>query len=238
VLSRDAYLQTLRADAATFTDLLRGSDLTTPVPDCPGWDLGDLARHLGGVHRWAHGIVTTGSPGEEPDGPHDPDELRAWFAAGAAQLVDALVSTDPLTPVWTFGPKPRLVDFWVRRQPHETSMHLRDARRALGLRHAVAPSFAADGVDEVVTMMTPRQVRLERIPPLPHGVRLEAVDVPDSAWVLAGDGTDPDAPTVATLAGTAEDLLLALWRRTGLDSLAVTGDEDAADQVFRLALTP
>jgi uncharacterized protein (TIGR03083 family) len=238
VLSRDAYLETLHADADTFEALLRGSDLATPVPDCPGWDVADLARHLGGVHRWAHGIVTTGSPGEAPDGPHDPGELAAWFAAGAAQLVDALRRTDPRAEVWTFGPKPRLVEFWLRRQPHETSMHLRDLRRALGLPHAVGAAFAADGVDEVVTMMTPRQVRLERIPSLPHGVRLEAVDVPGRAWVLAGDCTDPEAPTVATLEGTAEGLLLALWRRTGLDTLTVTGDIDAADHVFRLALTP
>ena len=238
MLNRDTYLTSLGSDAAAFADLLRDADLETPVPDCPGWDVDALARHLGGVHRWAHGVVTTGSPGEEPDGPSDPAQLHAWFVAGAEQLVVALRDTDPATPVWTFGPKPRLVEFWVRRQPHETSMHLRDLRRARGLRHAVDPAFAADGVDEVVTMMAPRQVRLERIPPLPHGVRLEAVDVPGAAWVLAGDGTDPGAATEVTLSGTAEDLLLALWRRTGLERLTVTGDAAAAEATFALALTP
>jgi len=238
VLTRDTYLQSLESDAAAFADLLRDADLATPVPDCPGWDVADLVRHLGGVHRWAHGIVTTGSPGEEPIGPSDPAQLHPWFVTGAEQLASALRDVDPATPVWTFGPKPRLVEFWVRRQPHETSMHLRDLRRALGLRHAVDPSFAADGVDEVATMMAPRQVRLERIQPLPHGVRLEAVDVPGAAWVLAGDVTDPDAASVATLSGTAEDLLLALWRRTGLERLVVTGDVHAAQETFALALTP
>ena len=61
---------------------------------------------------------------------------------------------------------------------------------------------------------------------------------PGTAYVLAGDCTDPSAPTVATVTGTAEDLLLALWRRTGLDRLAVTGDADAARATFALALTP
>jgi uncharacterized protein (TIGR03083 family) len=238
VLSSATYLESLDRDARSFGDLVRTADHTEPVPDCPGWSLGDLARHLGGVHRWAHDVVTTGSPGDEPDGPHDRGELHEWFVAGAAQLLDVLRSTDPRQPAWTFGPKPRLVEFWVRRQPHETSMHLGDARRTLGLPHALDAEFAADGVDEVVTMMTPRQVRLARIPPLPHGVRLEAVDVPGRAWVLAGDCTDTGAPTAATVTGTAEDLLLALWRRTGLERLTVTGDAAAAERVFGLALTP
>lgn len=36
------------------TDLLRGhldgADLTTSVPSCPGWNVGQLTRHLGGGH--------------------------------------------------------------------------------------------------------------------------------------------------------------------------------------------
>jgi len=238
VLSRETYLETLDGDARSFGELLRRGDLTAPVPDCPGWSLADLTRHLGGVHRWAHGIVTTGSPGDEPTGPDAHDELIDWFDTGAAQLLDALRTADPETPVWTFGPKPRRVEFWVRRQPHETSIHLGDARRALGVPHAVRPELAADGVDEVATMMTPRQVRLERIAPIEHGVRLELSDVPGTSYVLAGDCTDSSAPTVATVTGTAQDLLLALWRRTGLDRLAVTGDVDAARATFAVALTP
>jgi len=238
VLSRDTYLTSLSRDAGAFAAILHAADLSTPVPDCPGWDVGDLARHLGGVHRWAHDIVVTGTPSEEPDGPTDHDELVAWFVDGAAQLVDALGSVDPSTPVWTFGPKPRLVEFWVRRQPHETSMHLRDARRALDVPHAVDVAFAADGVDEVVTMMTPRQVRLGRIPPIEPGVGLVVADVPSTSHVLSGDCTDPDARTVATVTGTTEQLLLALWRRAGIEHLAIDGDAAAARAAFALALTP
>lgn len=238
MLSRATYLQVLERDADSFVALLREGDLSTPVADCPGWDLGDLARHLGGIHRWAHGIVTTGSPGEEPDGPREQSDLVTWFEAGAGQLVDALTTTDPSTPVWTFGPKPRLVEFWVRRQPHETSLHLGDARRALGLPHRVEVEFAADGVDEVVTMLTPRQIRLERIPPIQRGVRLELIDVADRSQVLAGDCTDPDARTLATVSGSAELVLLALWRRTDPATLTIEGDEDAVRSLFALALTP
>ena len=238
MLSRDTYLDALDRDARSFGDLLREADHAAPVPDCPGWSLADLARHLGGIHRWAHGIVTTGAPDDEPTGPDDRLALVEWFDDGAAQLLEALRSTDPATSVWTFGPKPRIVEFWLRRQPHETSVHLGDARRALGQPHPVDVAFAADGVDEVATMMTPRQVRLGRIPPIEGGVRLVLRDVPGTAYVLSGDCTDASAPTVATVVGTAEDLLLTLWRRTGLERTTITGDAETARQTFALALTP
>jgi uncharacterized protein (TIGR03083 family) len=238
VLSRRTYLDSLDRDARAFGELIRTADPATSVPDCPGWSLADLARHLGGVHRWAHGVLTTGSPDEEPTGPDAHDALVPWFDEGAAALLGALDAIDPQTPVWTFGPQPRLAEFWLRRQPHETSMHLGDARRALGLAHPVDHAFAADGVDEVVTMFVPRQVRLKRIPPLTRAVRLEASDAPGAAWVLGGPDTGVDGATAATISGTAEDLLLALWRRTGLERLAVEGDTAAAHGTFALALTP
>jgi uncharacterized protein (TIGR03083 family) len=235
VLSRDAYLETLDRDAWAFGELLRHRDLSNPVPDCPGWDVGDLARHLSGIHRWATNAIVSGAPGDEPVGPVERDELVAWFDSGAAQLLEVLRTTDPLTPTWTFGPKPRLVEFWLRRQPHETSVHLGDARRALGVDAPVDPAFAADGVDEVVTMLIPRQVRLERIPPLPHAVRLELTDTETSHVLRTGD--DASDPT-ASVAGTANDVLLALWRRTPIEELTIEGDAAAARAVFALALTP
>lgn len=238
MLSRDAYLAALERDAAAFAALLRTADLDAPVPDCPGWSVGDLGRHLGGVHRWAHDVVATGSPADEPQGPDGRGELVAWFETGATELLDVLRDTDPGTPVWTFGPRPRLVSFWVRRQPHETAMHLGDARRALGRPEPMDVAFAADGVDEAVTVFVPRQVRLGRIPPIAHGVRLVLSDVPGTSYVLAGDVTDAGAATAATLTGPAEDVLLALWRRTGLERLAVEGDAAAARETFGLALTP
>ncbi|HEY2286560.1 MAG TPA: maleylpyruvate isomerase N-terminal domain-containing protein, partial [Streptosporangiaceae bacterium] len=48
------------AEIVAQTDLLRsaldGADLTVPVPSCPGWNVGQLARHLGGAQRWAAGV--------------------------------------------------------------------------------------------------------------------------------------------------------------------------------------
>ena len=117
-------------------------------------------------------------------------------------------------------------------------MHLRDLRRALGVDVAMDPAFAADGVDEVVTVFFPRQVRRERMPALAAGVRLVATDVPDASWVLAGDGTDPEAAYDATLTGPAESLLLWLWRRSGGDPATVEGDADAVAVAYAAPLAP
>jgi hypothetical protein len=62
--------------------------------------------------------------------------------------------------------------------------------------------------------------------------------------VLAGDGlgpgSAPGAPTDATLTGPARDLLLVLWGRLPPErgSLAVTGDQAAADAVLAAPLVP
>ena len=238
MVTRDAFLTSLDRDMRGMLEVLRSSDLALPVPDCPGWTLLDLGRHLAEVHSWARGIVTTGAAGEPDAITSDPAALAGAYRDQAAGLLDALRSTDPQTPVWTMGPPPRTASFWVRRQAHETAMHLGDARRALGLDAPMSAELAADGVDEVVAVLFPRQVRLERIRPLAHGMRLELTDVPGASCTVAGDGTDPDAPVVATVSGTAYDVLHALWHRGGIERLEVDGDGIAVLAIFATALTP
>jgi uncharacterized protein (TIGR03083 family) len=234
---RDLLLAALTRDTNAFRALLRDGDLDAAVPDCPGWTLGDLADHLGGVHAWAHGIVTTGSPSDPPAAPSDRSLIAEWYGAHAADLVAALTTTDPSAEAWTFGPPPRTVAFWVRRQPLETAVHLSDAQRALGESTSLDPWLAETGVDEAMTMMFPRQVRLGRIPPLTQGVRLELTDA-GGAYVLAGDGLDPRAAYDATLRGSAEHVFLWLWGRLSTSELDVEGDAGAVAAAHAAALTP
>jgi len=214
---------------------LETGDLDAPVPGCPGWRLTDLAHHLGGIHRWAHGAVVHGKPQERTvAGPADRAALVDWFRAGAAELVATLRTTDPGTPCWTFGPKPRTAAFWFRRQTHETVLHAYDAAASQGVTTPITPMLALDGIDEVVTMFLPRQIELGRTAPPPVSLALE----PDEGgrWVLTGD----DAAPAATVTGPAEAVLLLLWHRVGLDDprLAVAGSRAAADAVLAVALTP
>jgi len=240
------HLAHLRAAADGFATTLASGDLSAPVPSCPGWDLTRLAWHLGGVHRWARGAILEGHPDTPmPDGPSDRPALAAWFRQGADALAATLQETDPETPCWTFGPKPRTASFWFRRQDHETAMHTWDAAASQAGAHPVYgtgdPWQAADGVDEVVTFFFPRQVRLQRAPPLAGSLAVECTDVAER-WVLSGDGTGPrsarDAATDATVRGPAGALVLLLWRRVGLDAVGLDGSEAAARAVLDAGLTP
>ena len=86
---------------------------------------------------------------------------------------------------------------------------------------------------EVIDTMAPRQVRLGRTAAPAHAVRLTAADT-GSAWTL-GPG-DP----VATVRGTAADLLLLLWGRRADDDPALTwsGDREPGQAVLSGALVP
>jgi len=124
------------------------------------------------------------------------------------------------------GPGP--ASFWHRRQVHETLVHLHDL---LGETADVPPEVWADAVDEVVTVMYPRQVRLGRIAPLADPLRLVATDT-GREWRLGDD--EP----AARIAGTGQTLTLLLWGRLGADAVEVTGDAEAAHRALATAITP
>ena len=234
-LTRERYLEALEQDVVAMVDHVTSGDLTIPVRSCPGWDLGDLCGHLGVTHRWATDALSSPTPPAEGTPPAR-DEVAAWFRDGADRLLAALRGTDPTTECWGFGPKPRTVAFWVRRQALETAVHAWDAATALGRPAAVAPDLAADGVDEVARMFYPRQVRLGRRDPLLASVPLRCTDV--GCDVLLGDG-EP----VAAVEAAAEPMLLLVWGRRDLASLVadgarVTGDDAAVHAALAVPVTP
>ena len=118
-------------------------------------------------------------------------------------------------------------------------MHRWDLGTALGRDLGYPAGIAADGVDEVVTVFFPRQVRLGRIPPLARSLAVVADDGP--TWMLHGDGTgEPVGPADATVTGPADALVLLLWGRVGLGDrrLTVTGSEEAAAAVLSAGIVP
>lgn len=238
-----------------FAALLARADLDAPVPACGTWTVTELALHLGGVHRWAAGMAR-GVDGDdvEPTEPRERATLLAFYLEQAARLRATLHELGPDAPALTLvGPGPAA--FWHRRQVHETLVHLHDLADAAGVPHPVDdPALWADTVDEVVTVMAPRQVRLGRIDAPEAAVSLVATDA-GHAWVLGGGGgvEDPTdgagaadgGPTDRTSApvevsGPARTLALLLWGRTRADApgLAVTGDRAVLDAALARALTP
>jgi len=215
---------------AQFLATIPEVDPTTRVPWCGDWRVEDLIVHLADIHHWA--AAQARRQEETPLG-RGPFVLTDLYRSCATELRETLLELDPDAPSWTLvGDGP--ASFWRRRQTHETLVHLWDLRTAGGLELTVDPVLWADTVDEVVTVMQPRQERLGRMEPLPAPVALLATDT-DREWLLGGDGK----PAVR-VRGTASELALLLWgRRTPDDEgLRVDGDRAALNDALSRRLTP
>lgn len=242
------YLTATAAEIVRFAGLVANSDLDAPVPSCPGWDLGKLAKHTGSAHRWAMQIIATRAKG--PLSPREIDlglpaqrtGLPAWLAAGAAPLRAAL-TVDPATEVWTWGPEQR-VGWWARRMLHETTVHRADIQLALGLEPEIEPAIAADAVAEFLANLP--SVAADRIAKLGgagQSLHLHATDGPGEWTItLTGDGftwdTGHGKATVA-VRGAQTDLMLLIYGRRrpqDADRYELFGEGDLLDRW--LAATP
>jgi uncharacterized protein (TIGR03083 family) len=92
------------------------ADAQVALPSCPGWNVGQLLRHLGGVQRWAAELVRTRADGPVPDEYHGAlieyaDEelavLVPWVVEGASLLTETLCDAGPGVAVWTRCPTER-----------------------------------------------------------------------------------------------------------------------------------
>ncbi len=231
-MSPERYLAELVASLDSLCTLARQPEdiLARSVPACPGWTLDHLFGHLGSIERWAAAVVRGGIFVEET--PPPAERAVAWFLEGAAPFLVTMTALDPGKECWNFGPPPRTAGFWLRRQAHEHAIHLIDACQALGLEiPALGEDFMLDGVDEVLTMFTPRQVRLDR---MPHPDKAVTFRVPGAkSWTL-GPG-----PAVATVTAPLTVMYLGLWGRSNLqDSAVIERDAAFALRVLRGPLTP
>lgn len=224
-----------------FVAMLGRADFDAAVPACPHWAVRDLVVHLGDIHRWVIQAMTTGNAEDPPsDAPRGDDPaLIAWYRRTADDLLALFAATEPDTPVWTFGPPPRTAAFWFRRQVHEVGVHRWDLGAAAGRDLGYHAQLAEDGIDEVVTMFFPRQVRLGRIERPNVSFALEPDGSPHR-WVLGGSGKAPDAQPAATVSGPAAALLLLLWGRIKLtdERLRLTGSPEAAAAVLAHRIVP
>jgi uncharacterized protein (TIGR03083 family) len=232
------HIEQLRRDGERLADVASSTDPAAPVPTCPEWQLRDLIRHVGGVHRWATGFVS-GAGVQPPDGDLErlvggwPDdaELVAWFRSGHRALVVALMSAPADLEAWTFLDAPTPLAFWARRQAHETAIHRVDAESASGDVTGFPPGFAADGIDELLLRFV---VRPGRTLPLgePRSMLVCATDVSRSWRVtfastgfdIQTDRAEADAELIVTAA--ASDLYTLLWNRRDPSVSELDGQQD------------
>ncbi|QKV96635.1 maleylpyruvate isomerase family mycothiol-dependent enzyme [Streptomyces sp. NA02950] len=156
LLSHERYCAEIVAQTRLLTSHIEGADLTAPVPSCPGWNAGQLLRHLGGGQRWAETVVRTRATGPVPDDHfrelsaythEDPAVLGPWLREGAAGLADALREAGPAAGLWTPVPD-GTAHFYARRFAYETALHRADAALALGAEFTLDQEVALDALDE------------------------------------------------------------------------------------------
>lgn len=228
--SVDDHLAWLRAEGLRLGEVAAATPLSLPVPGCPEWDVEALLRHVGGVHRWAAGIVRErlmARPNRDDHGPGDREGLIAWYRDGHLELLDALARAAPDELCWTWLPGSRPLAFWARRQAHETAIHRLDVEQAGGTATPFPAVAAADGVDELLTLAALRGR-------VPDGggrrLHLAATDTPGE-WVIE---LHPDCLIVRSgdsdgdlsVRAPATDLFALVMNRREATGLDLEGDAD------------
>jgi uncharacterized protein (TIGR03083 family) len=228
-MSPEQHLQTLREECARFAAAAAAARTRhgwrARVPGCPEWDLADLVWHLAEVqHFWGWLVRTRAtSPAgyPRPVRPAD-DDLLDVVVEHAHELDDALTRAEPTDRVWTWAPQ-QDVGFVLRRQAQEVTVHRVDAEQVLGEVGPIRADVGLDGLDEWLEVLVPGA--LPGGPPSgAEPVVFHAVDADAERTLFPGTADLP----VATLTGSAGDLLLVAWRRIPLDSVTVDGDADHA----------
>lgn len=255
-LADDRYLAAVPAQTARFAEALIGAHLQQLVPTCPEWTLHRLAEHVGQAHRGAAALVagritTPVNPRELPreQAPQDAAELDRWLRDGAAELVDAVRSTGPQTPVWSWAEDQRAV-FWARRMAHETAVHRADAELALGHDFALEPDLAADAISEWLQALCSPQA-LQAHPGLAELrgdgqlLHLHATDEglgEAGEWIIRRTPSGPvwehgHSKGDVAVRGPVVSLLLVFMRRIAPDAPGVTVLGDSAALAYWLERT-
>lgn len=202
--------------------------LTRPVPTCPGWSVGDAVEHTAEVYE--HKLACMALSGERPQSwpppwPPGRDPL-AWFADAHQRLLVQLRSVDPAMPSWTWWPPDQTAGFWSRRMAHETAIHRADVESAVGGVTEVNAELAADGVEEILTMMLAGDWSDE---PQPGSIGTVRV----GRWRVAMTPTEVrvdsrGGPTDVHVSGTSSTLDLWLWGRVPDEHVHIAGDAAVA----------
>ncbi len=224
-MEQNYRIDRLRTEGKRLIDVA-SHNLKASVPTCPGWNNERLLSHTSRV--WASMARQVGQRATElldRDGlPRPGDEgVVAFSKAQLDALVDALSDVDPAEPMWTWAAD-KTAGFYLRRAHQETLVHRVDAELASGSVTAVPVVDAADGIDELVSVVYRPDISA------PEGsLHLHQSDG-DGEWMLearSGGGVQvrrEHAKGAAALRGRAEDLWLLMWGRRGYDDIATFGD--------------
>lgn len=224
------YCDALDGEVTRFAAVMSSLSLDDEVATCPGWNVIDLAEHLGVIHRWAEELVRLRSPERiareslENRGVVSP----AWIEQGGRQLVATLLAADPSDEMWAWGVDQH-VRFWSRRQLHETLVHRMDLELAANLVPQATPVMAVDAIDEYLANIEKVVKHAPELAALRgHGEKIAFRDGETGThWsiTLDEDGfsvSHDEGPFEVELVGSPVSLLLVILGRREVRSADVT----------------
>jgi uncharacterized protein (TIGR03083 family) len=230
------HLGYLDADGEALVAAADTAGFDAAVPGCPDWTVRDLLMHIGGVHRWAADHVANARQGFDSEagaavgtGPADA-ELSDWCNAGRAELLHALRGAPSDVDCSTFVPWTSPLEFWARRQAHETAIHRADAEAAGGTTPVFDPAFALDGIAEILEVFASRRKGFE-----PATLLLAPTASPATHLTLTDSGAqlgDPADTADVTVSGTPSDIYLWLWQRPA--AVSFEGASEVAERWKKL----
>jgi uncharacterized protein (TIGR03083 family) len=235
------FLSLIDDRSAALRDAVAAApDREARVPGCPDWTLTDLVAHLGGVHRfWAAAVTVgdpSGPPGADQIGDQEPQgDLVEWSAASARLLLDALRAASSDTPVWAWwaaSGAPLTALAVARHQVQEAAVHAFDAQETIGKAEPLPAAIAVDGVAEFLSVGL---ASMGEWPHRPARIAFAATDGPVFTVDLSPSGVRLDPPAsgepLATVHGSASDLVLALYGRITFAGLRVDGDREVLTEL-------
>jgi hypothetical protein len=123
---------------------------------------------------------------------------------------------------------PSPLEFWARRQAHETAIHRADAESISADLTAFEPGFAADGLAELLVGFATRGRKLLCDPP--STLAVETSDTGDGWLITLGpqrvETVSVSGPADCTVRGKAADLYLTLWNRLPVGAIRTSGDRN------------
>lgn len=227
------HLSFIEARSAALRAAAAAAPVQARVPGCPDWHTADLVGHLGEVQRFWAAIVAAGPadgppgdvPGRMPEG-----DLLTWSVACTADLLAALRETGPDRTCWTWWGAPGTTGAVARHQAQEAAVHAWDAQQTAGRPEPLPAGTAADAVDEFLSVSLGAAGSWTS-PAARVGLAADEgpswlIDLAESGATVTPGEVTAVPPPGAVLAGSASDLLLALFGRLDPGALRITGDAD------------
>jgi len=160
--------------------------------------------------------------------------LIAWGRSQADRMLSLLEQNDDTTTVWTWSPPHQTVGFVRRHQAQEAAVHRWDMQNAAtqSSPDPVDPEVASDSIDELLAVTLPWGVSDNK--PLPGRVHIHCMDTEGEWFIQPNGNVEPiHAKGDVALRGTASDLLLAAFKRVGIDNIEVIGNEALAREFIQ-----